>query len=365
MASNKEIFSDLQPFELEGIDNDSPLVIAGPCSAENQEQVLTTAQGIAKAGVKVFRAGIWKPRTKPGGFEGVGINGLLWLQQVKEQTGMYLATEVATHDHVTAALAAGIDILWIGARTSANPFAMQEIADALRGHENVRVLVKNPVNPDLELWIGALLRLYNAGIRRLGAIHRGFSTFGTHLYRNEPQWHIPIELHRRFRDIPIICDPSHMGGKPELIAPISQQALDMGYDGLMIESHCNPKVALSDSGQQITPESLNLILNTLVVRDHKQSTENLSLLRQHIDQCDNNLLEVLSERMRICREIGQFKKEHNMQIVQADRYNDIMEERINLAKRMGLSEQFIKTVMQAVHEESVSQQIEIINKKED
>ncbi|MCI6985669.1 MAG: chorismate mutase, partial [Bacteroidales bacterium] len=214
-----------------------------------------------------------------------------------------------------------------------------------------------------ELWIGALLRLYNAGVRRLGAIHRGFSTYGKHLFRNEPQWHIPIELHRRIPNLPIICDPSHMGGKRELIGPISQQALDMGFDGLIIESHCDPDCALSDAKQQVTPDSLNLIINTLVLRDTKQSTENLTLLRQHIDQCDNELIEVLSKRMAVCREIGQYKKEHNMQVVQNRRYSDIINKRVSQAEEMGLSGEFIQIVMQAVHEESVRQQIDVINKQ--
>ena len=240
---DQQLFSDLQPITFDGIDANKPLVIAGPCSAESEEQVINTAKGLAKSGIKIFRAGIWKPRTKPGGFEGIGMRGLLWMHQVKKETGMYTAIEVANREHVSAALDAGIDILWIGARTSANPFAMQEIADTLQGHPDATVLVKNPVNPDIELWIGALLRLYNAGIRRLGAIHRGFSTYGKHLFRNEPQWHIPIELHRRIPKLPIICDPSHMGGKRELIGPVSQQALDMGFDGLIIESHCNPECA--------------------------------------------------------------------------------------------------------------------------
>ncbi len=363
MAEKQQILQDIEPLTFVGIDPKKPLVIAGPCSAESEEQVLNTARGLAKSGIKIFRAGIWKPRTKPGGFEGVGMKGLLWMQEVKKETGMLTATEVANREHVIAALDSGIDILWIGARTSANPFAMQEIADALRGHRGVTVLVKNPVNPDIELWIGAMLRLYNAGVRRIGAIHRGFSTYGDHLYRNEPQWHIPIELHRRVPNLPIICDPSHMGGKRELIGPISQQALDMGFNGLIIESHCNPDAALSDAKQQVTPESLNLIINTLVIRDTKQSTENLTLLRQHIDECDNDLLNILSRRMAISREIGQYKKEHNMQVVQAQRYSEMISDRSKQGQEMGMSAEFIETVMQAVHEESVRQQIEIINQK--
>ena len=283
------------------------------------------------------------------------------MKRVKEETGMYTCTEVATKAHVEAALEADIDILWIGARTSANPFAMQEIADALVGHEDKIVLVKNPVNPDIELWIGALQRIYNAGIRKLGAIHRGFSAYGKHLYRNMPQWHIPIELHRRIPNLPIFCDPSHIGGLRELIAPISQQAIDMGFEGLIIESHCDPDCAWSDKSQQVTPDVLNYILNTLVVRATSQTTENLNLLRQQIDELDNDLIEVLSKRMRVCREIGQYKKEHHMQVVQTGRYDDILKSRIKLAEEMGMSGDFMKTVLQAIHEESVRQQIEIIN----
>ena len=244
---------DLQPILLPGMSTDRPLIIAGPCSAETEEQVMATALELSKNGIPVFRAGIWKPRTKPGGFEGVGVEGLPWLQRVKAETGMFVGTEVATAKHIEEALKHGIDILWIGARTSANPFAMQEIADALQGVD-VPVLVKNPVNPDIELWIGAMERLYNAGIRKLGAIHRGFSTYDKKIYRNLPQWNIPIELRRRYPNLPIICDPSHIGGKRELIAPLCQQAMDLGFDGLMIESHCNPDKAWSDAAQQLTPD---------------------------------------------------------------------------------------------------------------
>lgn len=353
---------DLQPIALEGIDSKKPLIIAGPCSAETEEQVLATARELAHNGVKIFRAGIWKPRTKPGGFEGIGVEGLAWLKRVKEETGMYTSTEVATKQHVEEALKAGVDILWIGARTSANPFAMQEIADALQeAKADVPVLVKNPVNPDLELWIGAMQRIYNAGIRRIGAIHRGFSAYGKHLYRNLPQWHIPIELRRRMPELPIICDPSHIGGKRELVASLSQQALDMGFNGLIIESHCDPDCAWSDKSQQITPEVLNFILNTLVLRDSSQSTESLTLLRQQIDTIDNELLEILNKRMRVSREIGQYKKEHRMPVLQAGRYDDIMQSRVKLAQDMGMSGDFMKTVLSAIHEESVRQQIEVLN----
>lgn len=354
--------NDIKPIKFCGVDSKRPVVIAGPCSAETEEQVMETAKNLAKNGVRIFRAGIWKPRTKPGGFEGVGSVGLTWLQEVKKETGMLVATEVANKQHVEEALNAGVDVLWIGARTSANPFAMQEIADSLVGAD-VPVLVKNPVNPDLELWIGAMQRIYNAGIRQIGAIHRGFSAYGKHLYRNMPQWHIPIELRRRMPELTLICDPSHIGGKRELVAPLSQQAMDMGFDGLIVESHCDPDSAWSDKSQQVTPEVLNFILNMLVVRDTTQTTESLTLLRQQIDQIDNDLLEVLSKRMRISREIGQYKKEHSMPVVQTGRYDDILNSRAAAAEELGMNGDFMKTVYQAIHEESVRQQIEVLNNR--
>lgn len=355
---------NLETIYLPGIDSSKPLIIAGPCSAESEEQILTTARQLSSYGIKVFRAGIWKPRTKPGGFEGIGSEGLEWLIKVKVETGMYTATEVATPLHVEQALDANVDILWIGARTSANPFAMQEIADAIsRIKPDTPVLVKNPINPDLELWIGALQRLYNAGVTHLGAIHRGFSTYGKHLYRNVPQWHIPIELRLRFPNLPILCDPSHIGGRRELIAPLSQEAFDMGFNGLIIESHCNPDCALSDAAQQLTPEILNFVLNTLVIRSSKQSTENLSILRQQIDKIDNELLEVLAKRMQVSRDIGKYKLEHRMPVVQATRYNDVIRTRLKLGEEMGMGKDFLKTILLAIHDESVRQQIEIINQR--
>ena len=358
------MFTELKSIYPEGIVTPNPLIIAGPCSAETREQVLTTARELSANGIRLFRAGIWKPRTKPGGFEGVGPEGLEWLKEVKQESGMQVAVEVANHAHVEAAVAAGIDMLWIGARTSANPFAMQEIADTLSQlNVDCPVLVKNPVNPDLDLWIGALERLYNAGIRRLGAIPRGFSTYGKHLYRNMPQWHIPIELRRREPNLPIICDPSHIGGKRELISSISQQALDMGFDGLIIESHCDPDCAWSDKAQQVTPDVLNFILNTLVIRDQKTSTESLALLRQQIDRIDNEILEQLNKRMSVSREIGQFKKEHRMPVLQANRYDSIMKSRVKLAVEMGMSAEFMTAVLTAIHEESVRQQLEILNRR--
>lgn len=351
---------ELESILLPGIEAKRPVVIAGPCSAETREQVMNTARQLADKGIKIFRAGIWKPRTKPGGFEGVGVEGLSWLKEVKKETGMYVSTEVATAKHVYEALKQDIDLLWIGARTTANPFAVQEIADALQGVD-IPVLIKNPVNPDLELWIGALERVNNAGLKRLGAIHRGFSTFDKKIYRNLPQWHIPIELRRRLPELPIFCDPSHIGGKRELIASLSQQAMDLNFDGLIIESHCNPDCAWSDAAQQVTPDILSYILNLLVIRKETQSTENLNELRRQIDECDNSLIEVLAKRMRISREIGTFKKEHNMTILQAGRYNEILDKRGAQGTLCGMDSDFIQKVFEAIHEESVRQQMEIIN----
>lgn len=352
---------NLEPLKLKGVPQERPLVIAGPCSAETEEQVINTAQQLANKGIKIFRAGIWKPRTKPGGFEGVGIEGLRWMQRVKQETGMLTATEVATAKHAEEALKADIDILWVGARTTANPFAVQELADALKGVD-IPVLVKNPVNPDLELWIGALERINGAGIKRLAAIHRGFSNYDKSIYRNLPQWHIPIELRRRIPTLPIICDPSHIGGKRELIAPLCQQAMDLGFDGLILESHCNPDAAWSDAKQQVTPDILDYILNLLVIRKETQTTENLSELRKQIDECDNNLIQELAKRMRVAREIGTYKKEHNMTILQTGRYNEILDKRASQGSLCGMSSQFIKKVFEAIHEESVRQQMEILNK---
>lgn len=351
--------NDLQPIILPGIDPRRPLTIAGPCSAETEEQLLDTARTLAAEGIRIYRAGLWKPRTKPGGFEGVGTAGIPWLQRVKRETGMYTATEVATRDHVAAALEGGIDLLWIGARTAANPFAMQEIADALRGVD-VPVLVKNPVSPDLELWIGAIERIYNAGIRRLGAIHRGFTSIDKSIYRNHPMWAIPIELHRRLPKLPIFCDPSHIGGKRELVAPLSQQAMDLGFDGLIVESHCAPDCAWSDKSQQVTPDALGYILRNLVIRDETITTESLTELRAQIDKLDDQLLELLARRMRVSRDIGQYKKEHNMPILQAQRYEELLEHRARQAVELGMEREFMRTVLQAIHEESVRQQMEVI-----
>ena len=351
---------ELEPLRLPS-DNERPFVIAGPCSAETEEQVMTTARQLANYGCHMFRAGIWKPRTKPGGFEGNGEKALPWMQQVKKETGMLTATEVATPEHVELAMKYGIDVLWVGARTTANPFAMQALADALKGTD-VPVLVKNPTNPDLELWIGALERLNLAGIKRLGAIHRGFSSYDNKIYRNLPTWQIPIELHRRIPDLPIVNDPSHIGGRRELIAPLCQQAMDLGFDGLIVESHCDPDKAWSDAKQQVTPDVLDYILSLLVIRDETVTTEGIVQLRKQIDEIDNQLMEMLSKRMRVCREIGHYKKEHNMTVLQTSRYNEILDKRGAQGALCGMAPEFVAKVFENIHEESVRQQIEIINK---
>ena len=350
---------DLKPLTLPQ-DNERLTVIAGPCSAETEEQVITTARQLAGRGCHIFRAGVWKPRTKPGGFEGNGEAALPWLQRVKEETHMMVATEVATPEHVELALKYGVDVFWIGARTSANPFAMQAIADSLKGID-VPVLVKNPVNPDLELWIGAMERLNQAGVKRIAAIHRGFSSYDKKIYRNLPMWQIPIELHRRIPDLPLFCDPSHIGGKRELVAPLCQQAMDLGMNGLIVECHCDPDKAWSDAKQQVTPDILAYILSLLVLRDEKVTTEGISLMRKQIDELDNQLMELLAKRMKVCREIGEYKKEHNMTVLQTSRYNEILNKRGAQGSLWGMAPDFIKTVFEAVHEESVRQQMDIIN----
>ncbi len=342
-------------------DNERPYVIAGPCSAETEEQVMTTAQQLADKGCHIFRAGVWKPRTKPGGFEGNGETALPWMARVKKETGMLIATEVATPEHVEIAMKYDMDILWVGARTSANPFAMQALADSLRGVD-VPVLVKNPVNPDLELWIGALERINQAGVKRLGAIHRGFSSYDKKIYRNLPTWQIPIELHRRIPALPIFCDPSHIGGSRELVAPLCQQAMDLGFDGLIVESHCNPDSAWSDAKQQVTPDVLDYILSLLVLRDESVTTEGIVQLRKQIDEIDNQVMDLLAKRMRVCREIGQYKKEHNMTVIQTNRYNEILDKRGAQGSLCGMDSMFVKRVYEEIHQESIRQQFEIINK---
>lgn len=351
-------FNNISPLSSLG---NTPIIIAGPCSAESESQTLETAHRLKKIGVNIFRAGLWKPRTMPDAFEGVGAKGIEWLRRVKTETGMLAATEVATRQHVEICLESGIDVLWIGARTTTNPFAVQEIADALRGQSEAIVLVKNPVNPDIDLWMGAVKRIINAGVTKIGAIHRGFGTGGNHIYRNMPEWHIAIELHRHVPNLTILCDPSHMGGSRNLIPTLSQQALDMGFDGLFVESHCDPDNALSDSDQQITPETLQQTIKSLILRRKNQPNEVLNTLRRQIDDCDNNLLEILNKRMSISREIGSFKKEHDMQVVHTNRFDEILRLRIKQAQEMGINPEFMKAMMTAIHQESVRQQIEIMN----
>lgn len=359
-----ELKLSLDPVSSWGVNDTRPLVIAGPCSAETEEQVLATAHGLKKHGVQIFRAGIWKPRTRPNTFEGVGSEGLTWLRKVKQETGMLTATEVANVKHVYEALKNGVDILWIGARTTANPFSVQEIADALRGVD-IPVLIKNPVNPDLELWIGAIERIYNAGIRKIGAIHRGFSTFEKIEYRNHPMWQLAIDLGQRIPNIPIICDPSHIAGKADLVFEVSQDAMDLGLYGLIIESHPNPRVALSDGKQQLTPDQLGDLMKNLVIRDteyeHPAAKHTLEQLRSQIDQLDDELLKVVEKRMNIVKKIGQHKKENNIRVIQAARWDEILQKMEKKGAASGLSSEFIESVFKAVHTESINIQTKILN----
>ena len=409
----------------------SPILIAGPCSAENRNQVLQTAKALSQIGVKIFRAGVWKPRTKPGGFEGVGEIGLQWLSDVRSLTGMQVCTEVATGEHLRLALKAGIEVFWIGARTTADPFAVQSIADtfsttlaasaptsiaealdatltgALTAPEaalstaasaapsasastsiaealdatltgastvpeaalstaatstpstlcccsmdRIVVLVKNPVNPDVELWAGAVERFRNAGVKNIILVHRGFSTYDNGIYRNAPLWHIPIEMKRRYPDIPLLCDPSHMGGKRNLVQPLCQQALDLNYDGLMIESHINPAAALSDKDQQLTPAELKQVLSGLELRNNLRQ-DTLESYRRRLDELDENMLHLLSQRMELSRQIGEYKMQHNMPVLQSKRYGEIVESFSEEADRLGLSKEFARQLMELIHKESI------------
>lgn len=342
-----------------------PSVVAGPCSAETEEQVMETARGLKEMGINVYRAGIWKPRTHPGSFEGIGTEGLRWMQRARKEFGLKIATEVASERHVMECIKFGVDLVWIGARTTANPFLVQEIADALKDTD-IPVLVKNPVNPDLELWIGALERLNRAGVKKLGVIHRGFSTFEKIKYRNDPQWQIAIELRSRYPELPFFVDPSHMGGSTEYIREISQRSLDLGFEGLMIESHCNPSCAMSDAKQQLTPDQLSdLLYNQIAVRDadsdSPQWKENIDQLRAKIDVIDENLLYVLASRMKVSRQIGKYKKDNNIAILQASRWDSVLAKVVEKGADYDLSEKFLTAVFNAIHEASVEAQNEIIS----
>jgi chorismate mutase len=342
-----------------------PFLIAGPCSAETEEQVMETAIQLAKIKeVSLFRAGIWKPRTRPNSFEGVGTEGLKWLRRVKQETGLLVGTEVANEKHVYEALKYGIDMLWIGARTSVNPFTVQEISDALSGVD-VMVLVKNPINPDLELWIGAIERIARAGITRIGAIHRGFSSYEKTLYRNQPNWQLPIELRRRIPDLPIICDPSHIGGARQYLHEISQKAMDLNFDGLMIESHIDPSKALSDAAQQLTPNDLKELLSRLIFRNPSPSDPKLldvlGELRQQIDVYDDHLLDLMEQRMKVAETIGRYKKENNITILQTTRWDEIINKVIAKGLAKGLSSELIDTIFKAIHQESINHQMKVMN----
>ena len=360
MENKKELRTWLDDFHL-----NHPLVIAGPCSAETEDQVLKIAHELKNSDVSIFRAGIWKPRTRPGGFEGVGEIGLKWLQKAKAETGLLMATEVATAAHVKLALEHDIDVLWIGARTTVNPFAVQEIADALQGTDKI-VLLKNPVNPDLSLWIGGLERLYNANIKKLGVIHRGFSTYEKTKYRNNPEWQIAIDLQNRFPDLPLICDPSHITGKRDMIQEVSQQALDLNYDGLIIETHIDPDNAWSDAAQQVTPATLKQMFINLRVRkisdDESEYNQKMAKLRMQIDEFDGKLLEILGNRMKVADKIGLLKKEKNVAILQNQRWNEILGKMILDGEEKGLSNEFIMHLFKAIHQESIMHQEKVINK---
>jgi len=341
----------------------TPLLIAGPCSAESKEQVINTAKKLKKENINIYRAGIWKPRTRPGSFEGVGSIGLEWLKEAKQQTGIPVATEVANTYHVDQALKADIDVLWIGARTSVNPFAVQEIADALAGID-IPVMIKNPVNPDLSLWLGAFERFNKVGIKKLAAIHRGFSTHEKTIFRNKPQWQIPIELKKRMPELPIICDPSHIAGNRELLYKISQKAIDLNFNGLMLESHINPNLALSDKNQQVTPKDLKQIIAKIIIRKHKSSDNQyktqIAELRQQIDNVDEELLNLLCERMNIAEMVGKLKSDNGVTILKTARWREILRNRTQSGEQKGLSKAFVIKLLKAIHQESINRQASVM-----
>jgi chorismate mutase len=360
---------NIVPIEKWGLTDESPLIISGPCSAETSEQVMETARALIKYApqVKVFRAGIWKPRTRPNSFEGIGIEGLSWLQQVKAETGLLTSVEVANANHVYEALKHGIDILWVGARTTVNPFSVQEIANALRG-VNVPVMVKNPINPDLQLWLGAIERINQAGITRLGAIHRGFSSGHNGRFRNAPQWKLAIEMKRLLPDLPMVCDPSHICGKRDTLLEISQKAIDLAMDGLMIESHTNPDEAWSDKDQQVTPVALAELLGQLKLRkpegENPEAVDFLSLYRDEIDLIDLEILETIARRAKVVEKIAQYKKDHKMTILQVSRWDELLKDRLAVAKKLGLDDKFSKELYQQIHLMSIRIQTKVMNEKE-
>ena len=358
MENKKEFRSWLDKMNL-----GHPLVIAGPCSAETEEQVLKIAHDLKDSDVSAYRAGIWKPRTRPGMFEGVGAIGLNWLEKVKKETGLMIATEVANSVHVDLALKHDVDILWIGARSTVSPFIVQEIADALKGTDKI-VLVKNPVNPDLALWLGGIERIYSSDINKIGVIHRGFSSYDKSKYRNNPEWQIPIELQNKFPDLPLICDPSHICGRRDIIEETSQKALDLNFDGLMIETHNDPDNAWSDASQQITPKTLIKLMKDLVIRKesvHERSfIKELENLRVKIDDADSQILDILGNRMKVSNEIGKIKKKQNVAILQSKRWNNILKKMISDGKQKGLSEDFILKIFKAIHQESINHQEKIL-----
>lgn len=348
--------------------NKLPIIISGPCSAETEEQLISTAIALKKTTkIDVLRAGIWKPRTKPGSFEGAGTVGLKWLLEAKRQTGLKTTVEVATAKHVEEALKHEVDILWIGARTTVNPFAVQDIADSLQGNSKAIVLVKNPINPELMLWEGALERFLKAGITNIGAIHRGFSKYGDSNFRNPPQWQIPIELKQHFPELTLICDPSHICGKRETLFHVAQKAMDLDFDGLMIESHLTPDLAWSDAQQQLTPSDLLVLLEKLVIRKGKLSpalTSEIDKLRQKINVLDSDLIDVLSKRMQIVTQLGKYKKTNQVQILQPKRWEEILNKSLEEAIEKGLGQDFIRNVFTEIHIESIKLQSKIMNEEE-
>ena len=354
MENKKELRTWLNKFEL-----DHPLVIAGPCSAETEKQVLEIAHQLKDTDATVLRAGIWKPRTRPGNFEGVGALGLKWLQKAKEETGMLITTEVANANHVDLALQHNVDILWIGARTTVSPFIVQEIAEALKGTDKP-VLIKNPVNPDLSLWLGAVERFYTEGINNLGVIHRGFSAYEKTRYRNNPEWQLPIDLQNRFPDLPLILDPSHIAGRRDIIFDLCQTALDLNYDGLMVETHHDPDNAWSDASQQITPAALVKIMDDLKIRKETSAeaeyNNKINTLRTQIDVIDHQLIEVLGKRMKVSDGIGALKKANNVAVLQSKRWNEILGKMILEGEQNKLSEEFILRMFKAIHQESINHQ---------